>query len=132
MFNKHCKDEHQIRYLKSLYLQAVGSSVQETFYEHPSLNRAFEERAATGNFKPRKRQILRRGDTPANPFLFLYVIYMFYPLTSPVILGWEKFGVGLVCISITHQVFGDIKMFYLWMLEQLEMQQESANEMANS
>jgi len=104
MFNKHCKNERANGYLKSLYLQAMGSAVQETFYEHPSLNRAFEERAANGNFKPRKRQILRRGDTPANPFLFLYVIYMFYPLTSSVILGWEKFGVGLVCISKTYLV----------------------------
>jgi hypothetical protein len=49
-----------------------------------------------------------------------------------VILGWKKFWVGLVCISITHQVFGDIKMFYLWMLEQLEMQQEGAYAMAIS
>jgi hypothetical protein len=132
MFNKHCKDEHQIRYLKSLYLQAVGSVVQERFYEHPSLNRAFEERAATGNFKPRKRQILRRGDTPGPPhFVITYSIYV-VPTHQSGDFGLEKIWVGLVCISITHQVFGDIKMFYLWMLEQLEMQQEGAYAMAIS
>jgi hypothetical protein len=97
MFNKHCKDEHQIRYLKSLYLQAVGSSVQETFYEHPSLNRAFEERAATGNFKPRKRQILRRGDTPGPPhFVITYSIYV-VPTHQSGDFGLEKIlgGSGL-------------------------------------
>ena len=77
MFNKHSKNERANGYLKSLHLQAVGSAVQEPFYEHPSLNRAFEERAATGNFKPRKRQILRRGDTPGPPhFVFTYSIYV--------------------------------------------------------
>ena len=31
---------------------------------------------------------------PATPFFFFTYVYMFYPLTIPVILGWEKFGVG--------------------------------------
>ena len=79
---------------KSLQIQGYGTSVSEGFYEHPSLNRAFEERAATGNFKPRKRQILRRGDTPGPPhFVFTYSIYV-VPTHQSGDFGLEKIWGG--------------------------------------
>jgi hypothetical protein len=94
---------------KSLQIQGCGRWVSEGFYEHPSLNRAF------GESRNREFQTPGNGDfsgaeiPPGHPILFFTYLYISSPLTHQDFEHLEKFGVGLVCISITYLFIGDYR-----------------------
>jgi hypothetical protein len=94
---------------QSLQIQGYGTWVSEGFYERPSLNRALGESRNRDFQTPGNGHFSGTEIPPGYPIWFLTLLGMLSPRTGGEKLPSEKFGVGLVCISITYFFIGDYR-----------------------